>query len=63
VAAVVLVTFVFTTLIHEPALIVTLLAVLVLSIGLDLWWNGSAPPGWAAARRAMSRSGTRAFRS
>jgi hypothetical protein len=38
-AAVVLVTFVFTTLIHEPASIVTLLAVLGLSIGLDLWWK------------------------
>jgi amino acid transporter len=38
-AAVVLVTFVFTTLIHEPASIVTLLAVLVLSIGLDVWWK------------------------
>jgi hypothetical protein len=30
---------VFTTLIHEPASIVTLLAVLVLSIGLDYWWK------------------------
>jgi len=30
---------VFTTLIHEPASIVTLLAVLVLSIGLDVWWK------------------------
>ncbi len=38
-AAVVLVVFVFTTLIHEPASIVTLLAVLALSIGLDLWWK------------------------
>jgi hypothetical protein len=38
-AAVVLVTFVFTTLIHEPASIVTLLAVLALSIGLDVWWK------------------------
>jgi amino acid transporter len=38
-AAVVLVTFVFTTLIHEPASIVTLLAVLALSIGLDFWWK------------------------
>jgi len=33
------VTFVFTTLIHEPASIVTLLAVLALSIGLDVWWK------------------------
>jgi amino acid transporter len=38
-AAVVLVTFVFTTLIHEPASIVTLLAIVVLSIGLDLVWK------------------------
>ena len=38
-AAVVLVTFGFTTLIHEPASIVTLLAVLAISIGLDLWWK------------------------
>ena len=34
-AGVVLVTFVFTTLIHEPASIVTLLAILALSVGLD----------------------------
>src|SRR6516225_5030982 len=38
-AAVVLVTFVFTTLIHEPASIVTLLGVFVLSIGLDYGWK------------------------
>jgi amino acid transporter len=38
-AAVVLVTFVFTTLIHEPASIVTLLGVFLLSIGLDLGWK------------------------
>ena len=38
-AAVVLVTFVFTTLIHEPASIVTLLAIVVLSVGLDLGWK------------------------
>jgi predicted tellurium resistance membrane protein TerC len=36
---VVLVTFVFTTLIHEPASIVTLLGVFLLSIGLDLGWK------------------------
>src|SRR5215831_15024422 len=40
-AAVVLVTFVFTTLIHEPASIVALVVILVLSIGLDLWWKRS----------------------
>ena len=38
-AGVVLVTFVFTTLIHEPASIVTLLGILVLAVGLDLWWK------------------------
>jgi len=38
-AAVVLVTFVFTTLIHEPASMVTLLAILVLSIALDFGWK------------------------
>jgi amino acid transporter len=38
-AAAVLVTFVFTTLIHEPASIVTLAGILVLSIGLDYGWK------------------------
>jgi amino acid transporter len=38
-AGVVLLTFVFTDLIHEPAAMVTLLAVIALSIGLDLWWK------------------------
>ena len=41
----VLVTFVFTTLIHEPASIVTLLAILVLSIGLDYGWKQGHHPG------------------
>ena len=40
-AGVVLVTFVFTTLIHEPASIATLLIILVLSIGLDYGWKRS----------------------
>jgi len=40
-SAVVLMTFIFTTLIHEPASIVTLLAILVLSIALDLGWKRS----------------------
>jgi amino acid transporter len=51
-AAVVLVTFIFTTLIHEPASIVTLLGAFLLSIGLDLGWKrtrtsrpGHAPVG------------------
>jgi amino acid transporter len=41
-AGVVLVTFVVTDLIHEPASMLTLLVVLVLSIGLDLVWKRSA---------------------
>jgi len=40
-AGAVLVTFVFTTLIHEPASIVTLLAILVLSALLDYGWKHS----------------------
>ena len=42
-AGAVFVTFVFTTLIHEPASIVTLLVILVLSIGLDYGWKRSRP--------------------
>src|SRR5689334_225896 len=42
-AGAVFVTFVFTTLIHEPASIVTLLAIVVLSIGLDYGWKRSRP--------------------
>jgi amino acid transporter len=38
-AGVVLVTFVFTNLIHEPASMVTLLAILVLSVVLDFGWK------------------------
>jgi hypothetical protein len=34
-----LLTFVFTTLIHEPASLVTLLAILVLSVALDFGWK------------------------
>ena len=46
-AAVVLVSFVFSSLIHEPASIATLLAILVLSIGLDYGWKAgrSGRPG------------------
>ena len=43
-AGAVLVTFVFTTLIHEPASIVMLLAILVLSIGLDYGWKRGHHP-------------------
>jgi amino acid transporter len=42
-AGAVLITFVFTTLIHEPASIVTLLAIIVLSVGLDYGWKRSSP--------------------
>jgi hypothetical protein len=42
-AGAVLVTFVFTTLIHESASIVTMLAIVVLSIGLDNGWKHSRP--------------------
>ena len=38
-AGAVLVTFVFTTLIHEPASIATLLGILVVSIALDYGWK------------------------
>jgi len=38
-AGVVLVVFVFTTLIHEPASIVTLPGIIVLGIVLDFWWK------------------------
>jgi len=38
-AGVVLVTFVFTTLLHEPASIVALLAILLLGVGLDYGWK------------------------
>jgi amino acid transporter len=38
-----LVTFTFTTLINEPATIVTLVVTLVVSVGLDLWWSASRP--------------------
>src|SRR6185437_550339 len=38
---VVLVTFVFTTLIHEPASLVTLLVIVALSMALDMAWKRS----------------------
>ena len=38
-AGIVLVTFVFTTLIHEPASIAMLLGILVLAVALDRWWK------------------------
>jgi hypothetical protein len=38
-AGVVFATFVFTTLIHEPASIAALLGILLLSVALDLGWK------------------------
>ncbi|HEU5386860.1 MAG TPA: APC family permease [Streptosporangiaceae bacterium] len=42
-AGAVFVTFVFTTLIHEPASIVTLAGILLLSVALDYGWKRSRP--------------------
>ena len=42
-AGAVFVTFVFTTLIHEPASIVTIVVIVALSIGLDYGWKRSRP--------------------
>ena len=42
-AGAVFATFVFTTLIHEPASIATLLGILALSVGLDYGWKRSRP--------------------
>jgi amino acid transporter len=44
-SAVVLVTFIFTTLIHEPASMVALVVIFALSIGLDVGWKLRHPPG------------------
>ena len=40
-AGAVLVTFVFTTLIHEPASIATIAVILVLGVALDFGWKRS----------------------
>jgi amino acid transporter len=40
-SAAVLITFTFTTLIHEPASIVTLLAIVAISVSIDFVWKGS----------------------
>ena len=42
-AGISLLVFVFTTLIQEPASIVALIVILLLSIGLDLWWSARRP--------------------
>ena len=38
-------TFVFTTLVDEPASMVALVVILLLSVGLDLGWKLRHPPG------------------
>lgn len=51
-ASVVLVTFVFTTLIHEPASMLTLLGILVLSVALDFGWKRTHSTGTKPDRLA-----------
>ena len=46
--SVTLLTFVFTTLVNEPGSIITLVAIVLLSLGIDAWW------GRVRARRAGS---------
>jgi hypothetical protein len=50
---IVLVTFAATTLVEEPATAVTLVAILVLSVAIDLAWKRSR------ARRGAARTATR----
>ena len=51
-AVVVLVTFTFTTLAEEPATAVTLVAILLVSIALDLGWKRRRPERLASAPEA-----------
>jgi amino acid transporter len=46
----VLVVFIFTTLVHEPATMITLAAVIAISVGMNFGWKGRAvaPPAQAA---------------
>ncbi|HEV8191897.1 MAG TPA: APC family permease [Ktedonobacterales bacterium] len=53
-AGVVLVTFVFTTLVNEPASMATLLAILVLSVALDFGWKRVGRPTPTATRLTTS---------
>jgi len=39
--SIVFVTFAVTTLIHEPGTIIVIVAILVASLGIDLWWKRS----------------------
>ena len=45
-----LVTFIFTTLIHEPASMWTLVGILVVSVALDLGWSRVRDRGASATR-------------
>jgi L-asparagine transporter-like permease len=56
-AGAVLVTFVFTTLIHEPASIATLAGILVLSVALDFWWKRSRARGPSAPGPSQAQVG------
>jgi predicted tellurium resistance membrane protein TerC len=47
-----LVTFALTTLVEEPETIVTIAGILVVSIGLDLWWS------WSRNKSAASPAAT-----
>jgi amino acid transporter len=54
--SIVLITFIFTTLVHEPATAVTLVGIVALSVVLDLLWKRSRPsrPSVAAASPSSS---------
>ena len=54
-AGAVFVTFVFTTLIHEPASIATLAGILLLSVAWTMDGNTSATPGRKCPARALGR--------
>ena len=48
-----LLTFIFTTLVNEPGSIIALVAIVLISLGIDLWWGriraGRAEPtSWAS---------------
>jgi L-asparagine transporter-like permease len=51
--AVTLLTFIFTTLVNEPGSIIALVAIVLISLGIDLWW-GRIRDGRADATRSVS---------
>jgi Flp pilus assembly protein TadB len=57
-AAIVLVTFVFTTLIHEPASIVALVVIVALGVMLDFGWKHRHSQGADQARLTGALPGT-----